>query len=67
MGKWQHLGFFIGIKSSEVGTLKRVSFQRSCALNTKASSELISNVNLSFCTQLAAHYLSNILAVLGAF
>ena len=40
----------IDFKSSEVGTLKTPTFQRSSVQPTIAFSESISNVNLSFCT-----------------
>ncbi len=43
----------LSFKSSEIGTLMRVlpqALQRSSVLPTKAFSESISNVNLSFCT-----------------
>ncbi len=46
MANYRDLSF----KSSEIGTLKRGSLQRSSVLPTRAFSESISNVNLSFCT-----------------
>ncbi len=49
-GKWPPREFKIDFKSSEVGTLKTRGLQRSSVQPTRAFSESISNVNISFCT-----------------
>ncbi len=49
-GKWQPRQFWLKLKSSEVGILKAITLQRSSVQPTIAFSELISNVNISFCT-----------------
>ncbi len=52
MLQWQMAATWILIdfKSSEVGTLKTCSLQFSSVQPTRACSESISNVNISFCT-----------------
>ncbi len=50
-GKWPPRESYLKFKSSEVGTLRTVGPQRSSVQPTKAFSESISNVNISFCTQ----------------
>ena len=49
-GKSPPSEFLIDFKSSEFGTLKTPTFQRSSVQPTIAFSESISNVNISFCT-----------------
>ncbi len=49
-GEWPPSEFFIDFKSFEVGTLNSHGFQRSSVQPTRAFSESISNVNISFCT-----------------
>ena len=49
-GKWQPSEFLNDFKSSEIGMLKTHGLQRSSVQPTRAFSESISNVNISFCT-----------------